>query len=174
MIESLLSKIRLLLLDVDGVMTDGTIGVDDDGRRIKFFSVADGSAIKYLLRAGLDCAIITAHDFAGIDQIVRELGIKTVVKNAKKKLEPYQSILKEKNLKDAQVCYIGDDFVDIPILRRVGLPVTVPDARPEVREFSSYVTKNRGGKGAVREVVEMILKAQDKWDSILKRYLEPL
>jgi len=169
-----LSNIRLLILDVDGVMTDGIIGVDERGGRIKFFCVADGSAIKYLLRAGLDCAVITAHDFPGIEQILKELGIKTAFKNAKKKLVPYQTILEEKNLKDDQVCYIGDDLVDIPILRRVALPVTVPDAPPEVKEFARYITKNRGGRGAIREVVEMILKAQDKWNSIMKRYLEPM
>ena len=173
MTENLLRKIRLLLLDVDGVMTDGTIGVDEDGRRIKFFCVADGSAVKYLIRAGLDCAIITAHDFAGIDQIVKELDIKTIFKNAKRKLEPYQTMLKEKDLTDEQVCYIGDDLVDIPLLRRVGLPVTVPDAPCEVKEVAHYTTKNRGGRGAIREVVEMILKAQNKWGSILERYFEP-
>ena len=160
------------MLDVDGVMTDGRIAVDENGNRVKFFNVSDGSGIRFLLRAGLDCAVITAHDFQGIDTIAAELGVKTVLKNKKKKLPAYQRLLQKKKLTDDEICFMGDDLVDIPILRRVGFAVTVPDAPDEVRECVHYVTTRKGGAGAVREVVEKILKAQNLWKNILSRYFE--
>jgi 3-deoxy-D-manno-octulosonate 8-phosphate phosphatase (KDO 8-P phosphatase) len=173
-VEESLKKIKLLLLDVDGVMTDGRIAFDENGNRMKFFNVADGSGIKYLLRAGLDCAIITAHDFPGVDAVAAELGITAVFKNEKTKLPAYRALLQEKQLGDDDICFMGDDLPDLPILRRVGLAVTVPGAPDEVRECVHYVTERRGGAGAVREVVEKILKAQDLWKNILSRYAEPL
>jgi len=167
-----LKKIKLLLLDVDGVMTDGRIAVDEKGNRLKFFNVSDGSGIRFLLRAGLDCAIITSHDFQGIDAVAAELGIKQVLKNEKKKLPAYQELLQKNQLADGEICFIGDDLVDIPILRRVGFAVTVPEAPEEVKKCAHYVTAKKGGAGAVREVAEKILKAQNLWENILSRYLE--
>ena len=168
--KAALQKIKLLLLDVDGVMTDGVIAVDEQGNRSKFFNVTDGSGIRYLLRAGLDCAIITSHDFKGVEKIAEELGINTVFLNEKKKLKPFERLLQKKKLTEDEVCFMGDDLVDIPVLRRVGFAVTVPDAPAEVKQCAHYVTKKRGGAGAVREVVEKILKAQNLWKRILSRY----
>jgi 3-deoxy-D-manno-octulosonate 8-phosphate phosphatase (KDO 8-P phosphatase) len=172
--QARLKKIKLLLLDVDGVMTDGRIAVDEKGNRVKVFCVFDGSGIRYLLRAGLDCAIITAHDFRGIDAIARELGVTSVFKNEKQKLPVYLKLLQKKKLADDEICFMGDDLVDIPVLRRVGFAVTVPGAPGEVKECVHFVTKKPGGGGAIREVVEKILKAQNLWEKILSRYLDAL
>jgi 3-deoxy-D-manno-octulosonate 8-phosphate phosphatase (KDO 8-P phosphatase) len=161
----------MVIIDVDGVLTDGKIIVDAKGEETKNFHVLDGTGIKYLQRAGLDCAIISGRKCAAVEHRLRELGITDVFQGALNKIEAYEQIVAKYNLKDEEVCFIGDDLMDIPVFRRVGFSAAVPDAPQEVKEFATYITKTPGGQGAVREVVEKILKFQDKWATIMARYL---
>ncbi len=163
-------RIRLVLLDVDGVLTDGRIILDERGAETKFFYAQDGSGIKYLLRSGLKCAFISGRKSAVVLARAEELGIENCYQNAKDKIVAYEKILQEFGLKDEEVAYVADDLIDLPLLRRVGLPVAVADAAEEVKQASIYVTTRPGGRGAVREVVQLILKAQGKWEKILLRY----
>jgi 3-deoxy-D-manno-octulosonate 8-phosphate phosphatase (KDO 8-P phosphatase) len=165
-----LKRVRLLILDVDGVLTDGSIILDDRGVETKFFHTQDGSGIKYLLRSGLSCALITGRKSAAVRARAEELGIEDYYQDAKDKLVPYEKILQKFGLRDEEVACMGDDLADLPLLRRAGLSVAVADAVEEVKEAADYITKRAGGRGAVREVIELILKAQGKWEKILQRY----
>lgn len=162
--------VRMVIMDVDGVLTDGKIVVDDQGVETKQFHVHDGTGIKYLLRAGLSAAWISGRSSETVSLQARELGLDDVYQGAKVKREAYEQILAKHDLTDAEVCYIGDDLTDLPVLRSVGLPVAVANARDEVKGSASYVTRARGGEGAVREVIERILKAQNRWRDIMSRY----
>lgn len=168
-----LAKIQLLLLDVDGVMTDGRIIYDNLGNELKAFDVKDGHGLKLLQRAGITVGIITGRRSEVVSRRAAELGIELVFQGAKRKLTPYLEILQQQNLRDDQVAYIGDDVVDLPILRRVGFSVTVADAVPEVVQRVDYVTARPGGRGAVREVCDLLLKASGKWDELSAPYFEP-
>jgi 3-deoxy-D-manno-octulosonate 8-phosphate phosphatase (KDO 8-P phosphatase) len=163
-------KVKLLILDCDGVLTDGRILMTADGDEMKSFDVKDGHAIVMWHRAGLRSAIISGRKSAVVQKRVKELGIHHLHEMAWVKLEPYEAILAEEGLTDEAVCYIGDDVVDIPLLRRAGLAVGVADAVDEVKVFSHFVTKREGGRGAVREVIEMILKAQGRWEELMTHY----
>jgi 3-deoxy-D-manno-octulosonate 8-phosphate phosphatase (KDO 8-P phosphatase) len=163
-------KIKLLILDCDGVLTDGRILMTAEGDEMKTFDVRDGHGIVMLHRAGLRTAIISGRKSAVVQRRAKELGIAHVHEMAWVKLEPYQKILEEEGLSDTEVCYVGDDVVDIPLLRRAGFAVAVADAVAEVKAHSHYITKCKGGRGAVREVIELILNAQGKWDELMQRY----
>jgi 3-deoxy-D-manno-octulosonate 8-phosphate phosphatase (KDO 8-P phosphatase) len=165
-----IERIRLLLLDVDGVLTDGSIFLDEDGRELKRFHVHDGSGIKYWHRAGRISAILTGRRSGAVERRALELGIPHVLQGATRKLPVYEALLGQLGLTDEQVCFVGDDLADLPVLHRVGLPVAVPDARPEVIDVAAWVTERPGGSGAVREVVERILKAQNLWEGLMERY----
>lgn len=164
-----LEKITLLLLDCDGVLTDGTIYFDSQGFELKAFHTHDGAGLKYLQRAGLKAAILSGRDSAPVEARARELGIEAF-QGEKDKAAAYERIKAHFGVTDEQVCYVADDLTDIPVLRRAGYAVAVPDARPEVKQLAHYVTTAAGGRGAVREVVELILKAQGKWAGVIKRY----
>ena len=165
-----LEKIRLLLLDVDGVMTDGRIIYDDRGGETKAFDVKDGHGIKLLQRAGIRVGIITGRQSAVVDRRAQELGIELVYQGAKDKLVPFLEILQKTGLGVEQIAYMGDDLPDLPILRRVGFAVTVADALDDVRPHVHYVTQRPGGRGAVREVCDLLLKESGRWDSVSGRY----
>jgi len=165
-------KIRLLILDCDGVLTDGRIIMLPGGDETKTFDVKDGHAMVMAQRAGLRIAIISGRKSSVVRARAEELGVAHLHEMAWVKTEPYEKILAEEGLKDEQVCYVGDDVVDIPLLRRAGLAVAVSDAVEETKAQSHVVTKRKGGRGAVREVIEFILKAQNKWDDAMSRYLE--
>jgi 3-deoxy-D-manno-octulosonate 8-phosphate phosphatase (KDO 8-P phosphatase) len=165
-----LAKIRLLLLDVDGVMTDGRIIYDDRGGETKAFDVKDGHGMKMLQRAGIRIGIITGRQSAVVDRRAAELGIDLVYQGAKDKLLPFREILQKTGLSPEEVAYVGDDVVDLPVLRRVGFAVTVADALDEVKPRVHYVTRHPGGRGAVREVCDLILKETGRWDAITSRY----
>jgi 3-deoxy-D-manno-octulosonate 8-phosphate phosphatase (KDO 8-P phosphatase) len=165
-------KIKMLILDCDGVLTDGRILITADGDEMKSFDVKDGHAIVMFHRAGFRSAIISGRKSAVVQKRVKELGIHHLHEMAWVKTEPYEAILAEEGLTDEAVCYVGDDVVDIPLLRRAGLAVAVADAVDEVKAFSDFVTERQGGRGAVREVIELILKAQDKWDELMSRYTQ--
>jgi len=165
-----IKPVRLVLFDVDGVMTDGGIHYTDQGVEIKSFNVKDGHGIKLLMRAGIEAGIITARQSKTVDVRARDLGITIVAQGRKDKLEAFEEIIKKGAIKPEEVAYVGDDVVDLPVLRRVGFSAAVSDAVEEVKAAVDYVTISKGGRGAVREVIELILKAQGKWDEVMKRY----
>lgn len=164
-------RIKLLILDCDGVLTDGRIIMLPDGDETKAFDVKDGHAMVMAQRAGLRIAIISGRKSSVVRARATELGVAHLHEMAWVKMEPYEKILTEEGLTDDEVCFVGDDVVDIPLLRRAGLGVAVADAVEEAKQHSRVVTTKSGGRGAVREVIEFILKAQNKWDDALARYL---
>lgn len=161
--------IKLVILDVDGVMTDGRIVIDDNGVESRNFDIKDGMGVVVMMMSGVEVAIITSKKSGAVRHRAEELKIKRFYEGIKKKTEPYEEMLREMGITDAQVAYVGDDLVDLSMMKRVGLPIAVGDAAEDVKQHAAYVTKARGGYGAVREVAEMILKAQDKWDKILSK-----
>ena len=175
-------KIKLLLMDVDGVMTDGRIyylphvrvtGATRSGRMVetKTFDSRDGLGLRLALDAGLKTGIISGRGSPVVEYRARELGIHFIVQDSLEKLRPYQTILRRAGLKDEEVCFIGDDIVDLPVLKRVGLAVGVGNGHPLLRRHVHYWTRCPGGMGAVRETIDLILGAQGKLDAIVKRYL---
>jgi len=169
-IKDKLKKIKLLIMDVDGVMTDGRIIMDDEGREIKNFNVRDGHGLKLIQRYGMKVAILTGRQSKVVEHRAKDLEIKDVYQKVYNKKEVFDKILKKHKLSANDAAFIGDDIVDIPVLRRVGFSVAVADAADVVKKSVDYVTKNRGGHGAIREVCEMILQAQDKWREIAAKY----
>ena len=162
--------IRLLLLDVDGVLTDGRIVYDNHGVETKAFDVKDGHGLKLLQRAGVRIGIITGRQSRLVELRAAELGIDILHQGIKDKLEPYLAILGELGLTDAEVAYVGDDVVDLPILRRVGFAATVADAAEDVKPHVHYVCRRPGGRGAVREVCDLLLKESGAWTAVTARY----
>ena len=165
-----LRKIRLLLLDVDGVMTDGRIIYDDQGRESKVFDVKDGHGIKLLQRAGIRIGIITGRQSAVVDRRAEELGIDLVYQGVKDKLVPLHEIVQKTGLSLEEIGYAGDDVIDLPVLRRVGFAATVADAVEELKPHVHYVTHAGGGRGAVREICELLLKETGRWEMVMTRY----
>ena len=165
-----MNEIKIVIIDVDGVLTDGKIILDANGNESKSFYVQDGTGITYLHRAGIKTAIISGRESKAVVHRAKELCIEDVYQGIHNKIEAYEKILKKHRIKDDETCYIGDDLIDLPILRRVGFSVAVPNAPLELKRSVSYVTSAPGGYGAIREVTEKILKSQGKWDMILSRY----
>lgn len=163
-------KIKLLLMDVDGVLTDGRIIYDSDGREIKFFFVRDGHGIKLLHRFGIKTGIITGRSSKIVDIRAKELGMDYVFQNVSDKGYIIDEIIKEGFFEPDEIAFIGDDIVDIPVFKRVGFKITVPDASYDVRDEVDYITLNYAGKGAVREVCEIILKAKGLWETVMQDY----
>lgn len=155
--------IKLLLLDVDGVLTDGRIILDDRGVESKHFDVRDGQGIVLLMRAGIEVGLISARNSKAVRYRAKELGLRIVRQGIQNKATTYGEIRRQSGLADRQIAYIGDDIGDVEILRRVGLAVTVKDGWEEIFRSVDYVTERPGGRGAVREVAELLLKAQNKW-----------
>ena len=165
-----LGNIQLLILDVDGVLTDGGIIRDDAGQQIKRFHVRDGAGIVLWKRLSKDVAIITGKESAVVTHRAEELGIPHVYQNVGNKLEAYKELLEELNLKDEQVAYVGDDLPDLPVMRKVGCAIAVADAVEEVRAAAKYVTKFPGGYGAVRDAIEFLCKEMGLWEKVMERY----
>lgn len=163
-------KIKLLLLDVDGVLTDGRIIYDSAGRDMKFFDVHDGLGVYCLKRAGIKTILITAKGSWAIKPRARDMQVDAVFENVSPKTVALDKILKKYKVKAEEMCFVGDDLVDLCLMKRVGLPIAVFNAAPEIKQAASYVTLKLGGRGAVREVAELILKAQGKWDGIVGLY----
>jgi 3-deoxy-D-manno-octulosonate 8-phosphate phosphatase (KDO 8-P phosphatase) len=166
-----LKTIKMLIMDVDGVLTDNQIIIDARGHESMAFDVQDGVGLKHIARTEIKVALISGRASPAVRFRARALGIKEVHLGVKNKLPVLENILKKHNLQPEDVCYIGDDLLDIPIMRRVGYAVAVRNARNEVKKHVHYITKANGGRGAVREVVEKILKAQHKWGDVLQKYL---
>lgn len=153
-------RIRFLLLDVDGVMTDGTIYIDADGRETKAFNIYDGSGIHLVRKAGVEVGIVTGRQSAIVEFRARELGIAEVHQMILDKIKIYDQLLRKYGLQDFEMAYIGDDVIDLPVLKRVGLSVAVPNAHPDVKERVDWITRKAGGYGAVREVTDLLLAAR--------------
>jgi 3-deoxy-D-manno-octulosonate 8-phosphate phosphatase (KDO 8-P phosphatase) len=171
--EGLLNKIRkvkLLILDVDGVLTDGRIVIDDAGLESKQFDVRDGHGLKILMRFGIEVVLLTGRKSRVVEYRAADLGIAEVHQGILNKAEIFAGILKRREIAPEEAACVGDDVVDIPLLRRAGFSVAVADAVPEVRRIADYVTHHAGGRGAVREVCEVILKAQNRWADVAARY----
>jgi 3-deoxy-D-manno-octulosonate 8-phosphate phosphatase (KDO 8-P phosphatase) len=164
------ARVTTLILDVDGVLTDGRIIYAEHGDELKFFDVQDGAALAFWKRAGLRFGFITARASRLVKRRARELQADFLAQKALVKLPVYEGLLKRWRLKDEDVCVVGDDLMELPLLRRAGLAVAVPNAVEEVRLIAHYVTRRPGGRGAVREIVDHILKAKGLWDQILQRY----
>lgn len=169
-LQDRIKNIKLLLLDIDGVLTDGRIVYDNKGNELKFFDVQDGFGVTLMTRAGIDIGIITAKKSRVVAKRAKDLSVKYLYQNTFYKLEAFQKLLAKSKLSPDQICYIGDDLIDVPVLKRVGFAVSVPNAVDEAKEAAHYVTKRYGGRGAVREVCDLIIKTQGKWQDILTRY----
>ena len=159
-------KIRLLLLDVDGVLTDGRIVIDERGVESKNFHVRDGQGIALLVRAGIEVGFISARSSRAVSRRAKELGVRLVHQGVKDKLQTYDSIKQLHGIVDEQVAYVGDDIIDLAILRRAGLAVSVAEGSKELVSPVDFITRSAGGKGAVREVAELLLKAQGTWPTL--------
>jgi YrbI family 3-deoxy-D-manno-octulosonate 8-phosphate phosphatase len=168
--EERLKKIRLIILDVDGSLTDGHIVFGSGGLEIKSFDVRDGHGIKIAKRTGLDLVIVTGRASEVVERRAEELGIKRVYQRVLDKRSFFEELLPDLGLEAGEIAVLGDDIVDIPLFRRVGAAFAVPEAPLEVRREAHYVTRHPGGRGAAREMIEMILKAQGKWDGAMARY----
>ena len=163
-------KIKLLLLDVDGVLTDGRIIYDSRGRDSKFFDVSDGLGVFVLHKSGIKTILITAKSSRAIKPRARDMHVAEVFADIFPKTAVLAKILKKYNVTLDQVCFMGDDLVDLALMRKVGLPIAVANAASSIKEVAAYTTNHAGGRGAVREVAELILKLQDKWKDILDFY----
>ncbi len=167
-----LRKVRLLLLDVDGVLTDGRIIYGSDGFEAKAFDVKDGHGLKLIQRSGIEVGIITGRSSDIVLRRSEELGVVYLYQGAKDKMVPYLEILSRTGLKDEQIAYVGDDLVDLPILKRVGFSATVSDAVDELKGEVDYVTRRPGGRGAVREICDLILRSGTGWEEVTSRYFK--
>jgi 3-deoxy-D-manno-octulosonate 8-phosphate phosphatase (KDO 8-P phosphatase) len=163
-------NIRLLILDVDGVLTDGKIIMNDQGYESKHFDVRDGHGLKMLMRYGINVALVTGRRSDVVEHRAKDLGIRDVYQGIFNKAEILDQILQKMNIHAEKAAYMGDDIVDIPIMRRVGLAVAVRDAVEDTKNVAHYVTKKKGGRGAVRELCEIILKAQNHWQDMIGKY----
>ena len=164
---SLARHVRLVLMDVDGVMTDGGILFIDGRSEGRIFDAKDGVGIWLLRRAGVFAGVISGRVSNAVRRRARELEMSEVHLKVRDKLEVYERILSRRKLSDEAICYIGDDVVDLPVLRRAGLSVAVADAHPEVRRAARFVTRAAGGRGAVREVADLILRSKGRTKRII-------
>lgn len=163
-------KIKVLLLDVDGVLTDGRIIYDSKGRDSKFFDVHDGMGVYALSKAGVKTIIVTAKGSRAIKPRARDMRVAEVFADVSPKSAILDKILKKYQVTKDEVCFVGDDLVDLGLMKIVGLPIAVFNACPEIKRVASYITIKHGGRGAVREAAELILKSQGKWEEIIRFY----
>lgn len=165
------ARIRLLLFDVDGVLTNGVVYMHGDGSESKGFDIRDGAAMVWAQRAGLTVGWLSARSSTATTQRAAQLAIRLVVQGVTSKVDAFQRIVRDANMSEQAVAYMGDDLIDIPVLARAGLSAAPADAAPEVRDRVTWVSTARGGHGAVREFIEMILRAQQRWDAVLGEYI---
>ena len=164
-------RIRLLLLDVDGVLTDGKILLHHDGTESKQFDIRDGTGIVLAQKAGIRVGLLSARQSAATEERAAQLRITLVHQGALDKRTTYEAIRRELTLEDAEIAFMGDDLLDLPVLGRVGLAAAPADAAEIVRRRVHWVSARRGGDGAVRELTELLLTAQDKWDDLVAEWL---
>jgi len=165
-----IDRIQLLVLDVDGVLTDGKVILGNE-EELKQYDVKDGAGIKYLMRSGIRVAILTGRQSRTVERRSRELGVTECLQGRRKKLPAYLELIDRLDLNEEAVACMGDDLPDLPLFNHCGLSLAPADATPEVRERADFVSSAPGGHGAVREAVEVILKTQGKWTDLLESYL---
>jgi 3-deoxy-D-manno-octulosonate 8-phosphate phosphatase (KDO 8-P phosphatase) len=165
-----IKKVKLLILDVDGVLTDGRIIYDSKGRDSKFFNVHDGLGVYLLRRSGIKTILITAKGSKTIRHRARDMGVSEFYEDIFPKTEVLERILKKHKVNKDEICFIGDDLVDLCIMKEAGFPVAVENAALEVKDTACYVTQKSGGRGAVREVAELILRTQSRWEEAIAIY----
>jgi len=163
-------KIKLLLLDVDGVLTDGRLYYTSRGEEIKVFNVRDGLGIKLAQRAGIRVGVISGRNSEALINRLRELKVDEVHLGYNQKLPILEDMMKRLSISLEEIAFLGDDYVDLPILRRVGFPMAVLDAPEEIKKHALYITKSRGGHGAVRDAIEFILKLRGQWEEVIRQY----
>lgn len=163
--------IKLIIFDVDGVMTDGTLFLADDGQEYKGFNSLDGHGLKMLKNSGVELAIITGRNSQVVEHRARNLGITHLHQGAHDKLKVYRQLLEDLGISAEQTAFMGDDVVDLPVMRRARLAITVPSAPDLVKAHSHYITRREGGRGAVREACEYIMRAQGTFDAQMAVYL---
>jgi 3-deoxy-D-manno-octulosonate 8-phosphate phosphatase (KDO 8-P phosphatase) len=166
------SRIRLMLFDVDGVLTDGIVIVHADGSESKGFNIRDGAGMVWAQRAGLMVGLLSARSSTATAQRAAQLAIRIVVQGVKNKLAAFEQIVRDAALDPSAVSYMGDDLIDLPVLARAGFSAAPADAAAEVLERVDWVSASPGGRGAVRELVEFVLRAQSRWDDVMARYLQ--
>lgn len=166
------SQVRLLILDVDGVLTDGGLHFDNRGEEYKTFNSLDGHGIRMVLESGIEVAVITGRESAIVRHRMGDLGVKHLYQGCRDKLSAFADLLQQTGLDATQAAYVGDDLPDLPILRRVGFPITVQNGHDFVKQHCDWVTSRSGGRGAVREVTDFILQSQSLLDALQNRYLE--
>ncbi|MGH9874770.1 MAG: KdsC family phosphatase [Pyrinomonadaceae bacterium] len=171
-IERRAARIKLLLMDCDGVLTDGRLWLTEDGDEQKSFNTHDGLGLSLLHRAGLKSGIITGRSSKTVTRRAQELGIEFVHQGNSDKHAAFEQLLQQAEVTASEVAFVGDDLPDIPIMRRAELAVAVADAVEETRAAAHFVTRAKGGRGAVREVIELILKSQGRWNDLLDEYLK--
>ncbi len=171
-VERRASHIKLLLMDCDGVLTDGRLWLLEDGGEQKTFDTHDGLGLALFTRAGLKSGIITGRRAQAVERRAKELGVEFVRQGDDEKVAAYEDVLRLAAVDEDEVAFIGDDLTDIPLMRRSELAVAVADASEETRAVAHYVTRAIGGRGAVREVVELILKSQGRWNDLVEHYLK--
>jgi 3-deoxy-D-manno-octulosonate 8-phosphate phosphatase (KDO 8-P phosphatase) len=165
------AHIRLVIFDVDGVLTDGRLYLGNDGNEYKAFHIRDGHGIKMLLEAGVEVAIISGRHAASVERRMADLGIRYVCLGEPDKLAAFNSLLARLGLTADQVAFVGDDLIDLPVMTRVGLAIAVQDADPFVRQHAHWQTPSRGGYGAARDVCELLLEARGQLATLRDRYL---
>jgi 3-deoxy-D-manno-octulosonate 8-phosphate phosphatase (KDO 8-P phosphatase) len=166
------ARVKLLLLDCDGVLTDGRITLLDEGDEEKSFHTRDGHGLVLLHRAGLQSGVISGRTSTALARRARDLGIRHLRQGTHNKIVEFREVLEAAGISEEETAYVGDDVTDIPLMRRCGLAIAVADATQDTRAHAHYVTRLPGGFGAVREVCELILKAQDRWTDLVRRYTE--
>lgn len=165
------AKVRLFIFDVDGVLTDGSLTYGPDGEATKTFNVHDGLGIKLLQEAGIKTAIISARRTPIVLARAKDLGIEYVHQGGHDKLTPFKALLGQLGITEEEVAFIGDDVVDLPLLRRVGFAVSVPNGRQEAQQHAHYITAAAGGRGAVREACEFVLRATGSYERVMAQFM---
>jgi 3-deoxy-D-manno-octulosonate 8-phosphate phosphatase (KDO 8-P phosphatase) len=165
-------NVKLLVLDVDGVLTDARLFFDEQGREYKAFHARDGHGIKMLRQAGVEVAVISGRQSPSVALRMQQLGVEHIFQGQENKIGAFEQLLQRLSLNAADTAHVGDDLPDLPLMQRVGLAIAVHDAHFAVKNYASWVTSLPGGGGAVREVCDLILRAQDQWDRLLSAYFQ--
>lgn len=164
-------KIRLLILDVDGILTNGTLYYGPDGLELKGFNIYDGLGIKLLQKTGITVAVISAKKSDALIRRLKEINIQHAYLAQEEKISAYEELKQTLKLNDDEIAYMGDDLPDLPVLRRVGFSICVPKAPAVIQEHVDFITKKKGGKGAVRELAEFLMKSQGTYETVIQSYL---
>ncbi len=163
--------LKLLILDVDGVLTDGRLFFDHSGTEYKCFHARDGHGIKLLRQTGVEVAVISGRKSESVALRMKSLGVELVYQGHENKIAAFNEIIQTLGIEASQAAHVGDDLLDLPLMVRVGLAIAVQDANPSVKEYADWCTQTPGGQGAVREICDFIMQSQDNFDDVLKSYL---